>query len=165
MKMKEICVSERPREKMLAKGAAALSEAELLAVLLRSGNTSYLKQVDSGSTSLEKSAGDAEGSFALALQARRVTESGYLSRACIVGCSGALVNEQVYAMTDVQQFIVRMAEFLLDLEASDLNILAKEAIRPALGTASTGFGSILLVALPLSVLFAALLILGPRRSR
>ena len=37
MKIKELCESERPREKMLSKGAAALSEAELLAVLLRSG--------------------------------------------------------------------------------------------------------------------------------
>jgi DNA repair protein RadC len=37
MKMKDICATERPREKMLVKGAAALSEAELLAVLLRSG--------------------------------------------------------------------------------------------------------------------------------
>ncbi len=35
--MKDICATERPREKMLGKGAAALSEAELLAVLLRSG--------------------------------------------------------------------------------------------------------------------------------
>ena len=86
------------------------------AALLRSGNTSYLKQVTGGSTSLEKSEGDADGPFALALQARRVTDSGYLSRACIIGCSGALVNEQVYAMTDIQPFIVRMAEFLLDLE-------------------------------------------------
>ena len=37
MKIKELCESERPREKMFEKGAAALSEAELLAVLLRSG--------------------------------------------------------------------------------------------------------------------------------
>ena len=37
MKIKELCESERPREKMLIKGAAALGEAELLAVLLRSG--------------------------------------------------------------------------------------------------------------------------------
>ena len=35
--MKDICETERPREKMLSKGAAALGEAELLAVLLRSG--------------------------------------------------------------------------------------------------------------------------------
>ena len=37
MKIRELCETERPREKMLIKGVAALSEAELLAVLLRSG--------------------------------------------------------------------------------------------------------------------------------
>ena len=38
MKMKELCPDERPREKMLEKGAAALSNVELLAILLRSGS-------------------------------------------------------------------------------------------------------------------------------
>ena len=37
MKIKELCPSERPREKLIERGAAALSNAELLAVLLRSG--------------------------------------------------------------------------------------------------------------------------------
>lgn len=37
MSIKEWPVSERPREKLLSLGAAALSDAELLAVLLRSG--------------------------------------------------------------------------------------------------------------------------------
>lgn len=37
MKIKELCMDERPREKMLEKGAAALSDAELLAILLRTG--------------------------------------------------------------------------------------------------------------------------------
>ena len=137
----------------------------ITAALLRSGTASYLKTVTSSSTNLEKSSGDAEGPFALAMQARRVTENGYLSRACIIGCSGALVNEQVFAMTDIQPFIVRMAEFLLDLEASDLEIMAKEAIRPALGTGSIGPGAILLAALPAGVLLAALLVLLRRRSR
>ena len=137
----------------------------IAATLLRSGKSSYLKQVTASSTSLEKNEGDAEGPFALALQARRVTENGYLSRAFIIGCSGALVNEQVYAMTDIQPFIVRAAEFLLDLEASDLDILAKEAIRPALGTGSIGPGAVLLAALPSAVLLTALLVLLRRRSR
>ena len=35
--MKELCVDERPREKMLEKGAASLSNAELLAIMLRTG--------------------------------------------------------------------------------------------------------------------------------
>ncbi len=37
MKLKELCVDERPREKMLAKGAGAMSNAELLAILIGSG--------------------------------------------------------------------------------------------------------------------------------
>ena len=37
MKMKDMCAGERPRERMLAHGAAALSDAELLAVVLRNG--------------------------------------------------------------------------------------------------------------------------------
>ena len=37
MKIKDLCVEERPREKMLAKGAGAMSNAELLAILIGSG--------------------------------------------------------------------------------------------------------------------------------
>jgi len=37
MKLKELCADERPREKMLLKGASSLSNAELLAILLRTG--------------------------------------------------------------------------------------------------------------------------------
>ena len=58
-----------------------------------------------------------------------------------------------------------MAEFLLDLEASDLDILAKEAVRPALGTGSIGPGAVMLAALPAAVLLAALLVLRRRRNR
>lgn len=39
MKIKQLCASERPREKMIEKGANVLSNAELLAILLRSGNS------------------------------------------------------------------------------------------------------------------------------
>lgn len=37
MKIKELCCDERPREKMLKKGAKSLSNSELLAILLRTG--------------------------------------------------------------------------------------------------------------------------------
>ena len=37
MRIKELCADERPREKMLSKGPAALSDAELLAILIGSG--------------------------------------------------------------------------------------------------------------------------------
>lgn len=38
MKIKDLCESERPREKMLSSGGGSLSNGELLAILLRSGN-------------------------------------------------------------------------------------------------------------------------------
>ena len=134
------------------------------AVMLKSGETSYLKQLTGESTTLDREAGDADGPFALALQARRVTTSGYISRACIFGCSGTLTNEQIYAMTDCQQLIVRIAEFLQSMESSNLGIMAKEAIRPALGVGSIQPGAVLLAALPAGILLAALLVLK-RRSR
>lgn len=37
MKMKDLCKDDRPREKLLEKGASCLSNAELLAILLRTG--------------------------------------------------------------------------------------------------------------------------------
>ena len=37
MRIKDLCVDERPREKMLSKGAEAMSNAELLAILIGSG--------------------------------------------------------------------------------------------------------------------------------
>lgn len=37
MRLKEMCADEMPRERMLAKGAGALSDVELLAILLRTG--------------------------------------------------------------------------------------------------------------------------------
>lgn len=38
MKLKEINAEERPRERLLSKGAQALGNTELLAILLRTGN-------------------------------------------------------------------------------------------------------------------------------
>ena len=108
---------------------------------------------------------DPEGPFALALEARRVTTEGYVSRAFIIGCAAAIADRQLFAMTDSRQVVIRVMEFLLKLDASDLSIMPRQAVRPALGTGSTALGSLLLTALPLAVLMAALLVLGPRRSR
>lgn len=45
MKIKELCMDERPREKMQEKGADSLSNAELLAIMLRTG-TGRMNAVD-----------------------------------------------------------------------------------------------------------------------
>ena len=38
MKLKELNIEERPRERLIAKGSSALGNAELLAILLRTGS-------------------------------------------------------------------------------------------------------------------------------
>ena len=133
--------------------------------VLQSGEGSWLKNLNTTSLSLDKAEGDPEGPFPLALEARRVTAEGYISRAFIIGCSAVWTDQQVWSMTDAQQFVIRVTEFLQDLGASDLNIMAKDALRPSLGPESTGTGSVILVALPALVLLGAMLVLIPRRRR
>ena len=53
MKMTELCLDDRPREKMLDKGPSALSNAELLAIMIRTG-TGKMNAVDVARTLLQK---------------------------------------------------------------------------------------------------------------
>ena len=133
--------------------------------VLKSSDRAYIKDVTSASTTMEKADGDETGPFALALQARRVTADGYVSRAFIVGCSAMLTGEAIHAMTDTQQLIIRAAEFLTQSENIRTDIMAKLALRPQLSAESTMAGSLIVVALPVLVLMAALVILVPRRRR
>lgn len=134
--------------------------------VLTTGYKAYLRSLTTGDlTSLEQTDGDELGPFALGLQASRVTTEGYISRAFVLGCSTLLTDSQVHAMTDSQEFILRMAEYLLNTEPTDLGIMAKSALRPQLSVASVTLGSLLLVALPMAVLAVALVVLWPRRNR
>ena len=45
MRMKDLCLDDRPREKMVEKGSAALSNADLLAIMIRTG-TGRMNAVD-----------------------------------------------------------------------------------------------------------------------
>ncbi len=60
MKIKELCYDERPREKMLAKGADALSNAELLAIMLRTG-TGRMNVIDVARELLKSADGKLNG--------------------------------------------------------------------------------------------------------
>ena len=56
MRLKELCLDDRPREKMLEKGPSALSNAELLAIMIRTG-TGSMNAVDVARTLLQKADG------------------------------------------------------------------------------------------------------------
>lgn len=60
MRLKELCLDERPREKMLDKGAVSLSNAELLAILLRTG-TGRMNVIDVARELLKSAGGKLNG--------------------------------------------------------------------------------------------------------
>lgn len=135
----------------------------IVSEVLRSGKKAYLKALDANATSIEQSRTDETGPFTLALQARRITTEGYVSRAFVIGCSTVLTDEQIQAMTDSQTFTVRVVEFLLGQKQVRLDIMPKLAVRPQLSPESTYTGSLILVSLPVVILVLALLILIPRK--
>lgn len=117
---------------------------------------------------LLQSAEDAEtvlgtGPFALALEARRFSSTGDVSRAFVLGSSALLTTEELYTMTDAEEFLIRVTEFLSGSESVSANILTKSAKRPSLDLNALTLGSVMLVLLPLAVLLAGALVLLPRR--
>ena len=133
--------------------------------VLTTTDKAYLRDFSSGSMSLTQQTDDPTGPFALALQAQRMSSAGDVSRAFILGCSTLLTSQEEYAMTVSQQFILRTVEFLLGQPNTDLSIMARSAVRPALSASSVTLGSIIIVLLPLAVLAAAAIVLLNRRHR
>ena len=137
----------------------------ILLSMLQSGDTAYRKSVRLNMSTLEKEDGDPTGPFSLALQAQRMTGEGYVSRAFILGSSGMMTEEQIYAMTDARELIIRMMEYLTGQSRSALNIGARSAVRPALSARGNGTGSLIVTAMPLGVLLAAAIVLWRRKNR
>ncbi len=132
--------------------------------VLQSGETSYLKKVHLNMATMEREEGDRTGPFSLALQAQRVTGEGFVSRAFICGSSGMMTEEQIYAMTDARELIIRVAEYLTGQSRTILDIEARSALRPALSARSNGLGSLIVTIMPLGVLLAAAVVLWRRKN-
>ena len=153
------------RDCLILPGTRAFAEPEegdrnlVISVVLRAAGTAVIR------TDTTVTAPDGTEGFPLALQARRVTNEGYVSRAFIIGSGYTLTDKGLYSITRSQELTVNVMDFLMQQGVTGLNIAPKDAARPGLKTESLNLGSILLIALPLSVLFAALLILGPRKNR
>lgn len=67
MKLKELCNDERPREKLMEKGPGALSNTELLAIMLRTG-TGKMNAVDLARDMLKGAGGTLNSVSALPLE-------------------------------------------------------------------------------------------------
>lgn len=66
MKMKDMCLDDRPREKMIRNGAASLSNAELIAILLRTG-TGRNNAVETARLLLKMAEGKLRNLFSMSL--------------------------------------------------------------------------------------------------
>lgn len=132
--------------------------------VLTSGSRAYLRVITDSTTTLAQQEGDEMGPFALALQARRITTDGYVSRAFICGCSTILTSATIWSMTDSQELIVRVLEYLLNMEPVELEIIPKVAMRPQLSPRSATLGTALAVALPVIVFAVAAVVLVKRKN-
>ena len=133
--------------------------------VLYSGYQAYLHPLDTQTFSIEQAGDDPVGPFPLALLSQRLMDSGELSRAFTIGNTTFMTDSSMYATTDNGAFLLKMLEHLLDQEAISLDIAAKAAVRPGLNPGSQTLGIALMVAVPLSVVIAALWVLMPRRNR
>ncbi|MBQ8537854.1 MAG: Gldg family protein [Clostridia bacterium] len=133
--------------------------------VLYSGYQAYLHPLDTQTFSIEQGDDDPVGPFPLALLSQRMMDSGELSRAFAIGNTTFMTDSSMYATTDNGPFLLKMLEYLLDQEAISLNIAAKAAVRPGLSTGSQTLGIALMVAVPMSVVIAAIWVLVPRRNR
>ena len=83
MKIKEICLSERPRERMLSAGPSALSNGELLALILRNG-TAQMNVLELSRHLLNLSKGSLVGLSRLSLEQLCQIKGIKEDKACIL---------------------------------------------------------------------------------
>ena len=136
----------------------------LVDAVLTTSAKSYLVDTTASRLSITQSDSDKTGPFALALQAKRFTDTGDVSRAFIIGSSALLTEEQLFTLTDGEEFLVRAVSFLTGDDSIDTSIMVKTALRPGLSVNALSLGSVVLVGLPILVLLAAVIILLPRRN-
>ena len=139
---------------------AALT-SPIVTPLLTSAEASYL--LSAYATSIAQPEDAPSGPFVLGLQSVRITDSGEASRAIALGATSILTGAEAHSSAATREFIIRTVDYLVDNESADLSIAPKVAFRPRLSADALSMGSMLLVALPLTILGAALIILYPRR--
>lgn len=129
--------------------------------MLTSAEGSYLLSVYA--TSIAQPDDAPTGPFVLGMESVRITSAGEASRAVALGATAILTGEEAHSNAYTREFIVRIVDYLVDNETGDLSIAPKVAFRPRLSADALSMGSMMLVALPLTVIATAFIVLFPRR--
>jgi hypothetical protein len=135
------------------------------ATVLKSGPNAYVRDPSDGNTTIDYQEGDRKGEMTLAILSARMHANGNVSRMFAIGNSTVFTDEYMYQRTFNEEFILQLMGQLLPQKTVSLDIMAKSAFHPGLTAGSVSAGIALLVAVPLTVLLAAVLVLLPRRNR
>ena len=133
--------------------------------VLKSGPNAYVRDPSDGSDTIDYKEGDRKGEMTLAVLSGRMHADGNVSRMFAIGNSTVFTDEYLYQRTFNEEFILQLMGELLPQKTVSLDIIAKSAFHPGLTAGSLKAGIALLVALPLTILLAAVLVLAPRRNR
>ena len=131
--------------------------------VVRSDDAHSGSKISAGAAALRKAINERFGGVAITTDwtgAGGTPESDY---EILVGPTNRSESEEVIKDLGVNEFIIRMVDYLVDNETGDISIAPKVAYRPRLSADALTMGSIMLVALPMTILAAALIILYPRR--
>jgi len=141
----------------------------LMSVCLQSGDTAYIRDFDETMPNSQISAirqeNDLTGQFALALSADRAFSDGTRSRAFIIGSSAIFTDGTgyMYSNTYAGELMLHAVQYLGGEEPIDLDIIARDAVRPQLRYGDVTVPALLLTLAPLMVLVSALAVLRPRK--
>lgn len=135
------------------------------ATVLKSGPNAYVRGPGSTSGTIDYQPGITKGEMTLAILAGRIHPNGNVSRMFAIGNSTVFTDEYMYQRTFNERFILQVLGELLPQKTVSLDIMAKSAFHPGLLAGSQTAGIALLLAIPLMVLAAAVLMLTPRRNR
>lgn len=131
--------------------------------LLKSGKA-YLRAFNEKNTVLAQQEGDPEGIFDLAVFSDRADIHGTHSRAFVIGNSSIFTDEWLYQNTYSTEFLMQIIQTIYSQHPVEMAIQPKVAFRPSMGFGSMAVPTTIIVALPLLVLVAALLVLIPRKK-
>lgn len=156
---------------VILSGARALetpadTDSNLLTyVVLESGETAYIRTLpgDGSAITIEQQEGDRSGAFALALCADRAFDTGIRSRAFIIGNSSLFLDEWMYSYTYSGELLLQTAQYLQGKAPVNLDIIARDAVRPQLSFDSAAAPAVLLTLPPFIVAVLAVAVLRPRK--
>lgn len=126
MKIKDLCVQERPREKMIAFGAGILSEQELLAIIINSG-TREVSAIELSRIIIENASG-VRGLADLSLDELLKIKGIGKGKATKIYAALEL-SKRIAKFQAINQYRINSPQSIADIFMEELRYLKKEVVK------------------------------------